>query len=175
VGGRLLVLRNILKAWLLLIGACSALGLLGWALGGYRLLSIFVFCGALLAGALYWYADRVAVGLVRGLVSIDGTDDGRDGWVVIGAAAVGALAFALWMRGRWWSLLAALAAGAGLATTIYDRLDLEGTVAGIDVGRFLEAGWGLYVAMAGSASLAAAAVGALITSNTLARWATSND
>ncbi|HEU5277285.1 MAG TPA: M48 family metalloprotease [Gaiellaceae bacterium] len=40
------------------------LGLLGWALGGYRLLSIFVFCGVLLAGALYWYADRVAVGLV---------------------------------------------------------------------------------------------------------------
>jgi heat shock protein HtpX len=34
-------------------------------LGGYRLLSIFVFCGVLLAGALYWYSDRVAVGLVR--------------------------------------------------------------------------------------------------------------
>jgi heat shock protein HtpX len=66
VGGRLLVLRNILKAWTLLIGACSVLGLLGWALGGYRLLSILIFCGALLAGALYWYADRVAVGLVRG-------------------------------------------------------------------------------------------------------------
>jgi heat shock protein HtpX len=66
VGGRLLVLRNILKAWALLIGACSVLGLLGWALGGYRLLSILIFCGALLAGALYWYADRVAVGLVRG-------------------------------------------------------------------------------------------------------------
>jgi heat shock protein HtpX len=49
-----------------LIGACAALGLLGWALGGYRLLSILVFCGVLLAGALYWYADRVAVGLVRG-------------------------------------------------------------------------------------------------------------
>jgi heat shock protein HtpX len=66
VGGRLLVLRNILKAWVLMIGACAALGLLGWALGGYRLLSILVFCGVLLAGALYWYADRVAVGLVRG-------------------------------------------------------------------------------------------------------------
>jgi heat shock protein HtpX len=66
VGGRLLVFRNILKAWALLIGACAALGLLGWALGGYRLLSILVFCGVLLAGALYWYADRVAVGLVRG-------------------------------------------------------------------------------------------------------------
>jgi heat shock protein HtpX len=39
--------------------------LAGWGLGGYRLLSIFVFCGALLAGALYWYSDRVALGLVR--------------------------------------------------------------------------------------------------------------
>jgi heat shock protein HtpX len=65
VGGRLLILRNVLKAWALLLGACAVLGLIGWALGGYRLLSIFVFCGVLLAGALYWYADRVALGLVR--------------------------------------------------------------------------------------------------------------
>ena len=60
----LLVLRNIVKAWALLVVACAALAALGWALGGYRLLSIFVFCGALLAGALYWYSDRVALGLV---------------------------------------------------------------------------------------------------------------
>jgi heat shock protein HtpX len=65
LGGRLLILRNVLKAWALLLGACAVLGLIGWALGGYRLLSIFVFCGVLLAGALYWYADRVALGLVR--------------------------------------------------------------------------------------------------------------
>ncbi len=64
MGGRLLVVRNVLKAWALLLGACAVLGLIGWALGGYRLLSIFVFCGVLLAGALYWYSDRVAVGLV---------------------------------------------------------------------------------------------------------------
>ena len=64
MGGRLLILRNVLKAWALLLGACAVLGLIGWALGGYRLLSIFVFCGVLLAGALYWYADRVALGLV---------------------------------------------------------------------------------------------------------------
>jgi heat shock protein HtpX len=64
LGGRLLVVRNVLKAWALLLGACAVLGLIGWALGGYRLLSIFVFCGVLLAGALYWYSDRVAVGLV---------------------------------------------------------------------------------------------------------------
>jgi heat shock protein HtpX len=65
VGGRLLILRNILKAWALLLGACGLLGGLGWLLGGYRVLSIFAFCGALLAAALYWYSDRAAMGLVR--------------------------------------------------------------------------------------------------------------
>jgi heat shock protein HtpX len=64
VGGALLVVRNVLKAWALLVVACAALAGLGWALGGYRLLSIFVFCGALLAAALYWYSDRLALGLV---------------------------------------------------------------------------------------------------------------
>jgi heat shock protein HtpX len=64
VGGRLLIVRNVLKAWALLVGTCAVLGFIGWGLGGYRLLSIFVFCGALLAGALYWYGDRVVVGLV---------------------------------------------------------------------------------------------------------------
>ncbi|MFL5981320.1 MAG: M48 family metalloprotease [Gaiellaceae bacterium] len=62
---RLVVIRNVLKAWALLVGECAVFGLVGWALGGYRLLSIFVFCGALLAGALYWYADRATLGLVR--------------------------------------------------------------------------------------------------------------
>ena len=65
MSSRLVVIRNVLKAWALLVGACAVFALIGWALGGYRLLSIFVFCGALLAGALYWYADRVALGLVR--------------------------------------------------------------------------------------------------------------
>jgi heat shock protein HtpX len=65
VGGRLLVIRNVLKAWALLAGACAVLGGIGWILGGYRLLSIFAFCGVLLAAALYWYADRAAMGLVR--------------------------------------------------------------------------------------------------------------
>jgi len=64
MGGRLLVIRNVLKGWTLLVGVCGTLGLIGWALGGYRLMSVFVSCGVLLAGALYWYGDRVAVGLV---------------------------------------------------------------------------------------------------------------
>jgi len=64
VFSRLVTVRNVLKAWALLVGACGVFALIGWGLGGYRLLSIFVFCGALLAGALYWYSDRVALGLV---------------------------------------------------------------------------------------------------------------
>jgi heat shock protein HtpX len=55
---------NIVKAWLLLTGACALLGGVGWILGGYRLLSIFVFCGFLAGAAVYWYADRVVLGLV---------------------------------------------------------------------------------------------------------------
>ncbi len=65
MGGRWLVIRNVLKGWALLLGSSAVLGGIGWLLGGYRLLSIFVFCAILLAGALYWYADRVAIGLVR--------------------------------------------------------------------------------------------------------------
>jgi heat shock protein HtpX len=60
----LLAARNILKALILLVGFCGLLGGLGWLLGGYRLLEIFVFVGALLAAALYWTSDRVALGLV---------------------------------------------------------------------------------------------------------------
>ena len=60
-----LALRNLVKACALLVVACAALAGVGWALDGYRGLSIFVFCGALLAAALYWYSDRVALGLVQ--------------------------------------------------------------------------------------------------------------
>jgi heat shock protein HtpX len=33
-------------------------------LGGYRLLSIFVFCGLLAGAAVYWYSDRMILGIV---------------------------------------------------------------------------------------------------------------
>jgi heat shock protein HtpX len=58
------VLANVLKAWALVLGTCAVLGAVGFAAGGYRLLSILVFCALLLAGGAYWYSDRVALGLV---------------------------------------------------------------------------------------------------------------
>ena len=62
---RLLIARNLAKAWLLLLGTCAVLGALGWVLGGYRLLSVFAFCGLLLGLAVYWAADRAVLAIVR--------------------------------------------------------------------------------------------------------------
>ena len=57
---RLAAARNLLKVWALVIALVAVLGLLGWAAGGYRLLSTVVFCALLAAAAAYWYSDRVA-------------------------------------------------------------------------------------------------------------------
>jgi heat shock protein HtpX len=57
--------RNVAKAWLLLVGLCGALAFAGWLIGGLRLLSIFLFCGLLLAVGAYWTFDRVVLGMVR--------------------------------------------------------------------------------------------------------------
>jgi heat shock protein HtpX len=57
--------RNLAKAWLLLAGTCAVLGLIGYGLGGLRLASIFVFSGLLIGAGFYWYADRVAIGMVK--------------------------------------------------------------------------------------------------------------
>jgi len=62
---RFVAVRNISKAWLLLVGICGLLALIGWAVEGVRLLSIFVFCGLLLVGGAYWTFDRVVLGMVH--------------------------------------------------------------------------------------------------------------
>jgi heat shock protein HtpX len=61
---RLLVLRNALKAWLLLAGFSLLLAFAGWQFGGYRLALLFLGSAVLLAGAVYWYADRIVMGMV---------------------------------------------------------------------------------------------------------------
>jgi heat shock protein HtpX len=57
-------IRNVAKAWLLLLGLCAVLGAFGWWIAGYRVASVFFFCGLLLGVAAYWFADRVAMGMV---------------------------------------------------------------------------------------------------------------
>jgi len=57
-------IRNVAKAWALLLAVCAGLGALGWWASGYRVASVFVFCGLLLGVAAYWLSDRVAMGMV---------------------------------------------------------------------------------------------------------------
>jgi heat shock protein HtpX len=56
--------RNIAKSWLLVLALAALFGLIGWALGGARLASIFVFCALLLAAGAYWTFDRVVLGML---------------------------------------------------------------------------------------------------------------
>lgn len=61
---RLLVARNVLKAWLLLLVPAALFGLAGQALGGYRLAVLFSASIVLLALAVYAYADRIVMGML---------------------------------------------------------------------------------------------------------------
>jgi heat shock protein HtpX len=64
VGGALAVARNLLKATLLLVALCAAVGGLGWVLGGYRLLLLFGAAAFLFAATAYWYGDRFVLGML---------------------------------------------------------------------------------------------------------------
>ncbi len=55
---------NLAKAWLLTLGIAALFGAVGWALGGYRAASLFVFCALLAALAVYAYADRALLGML---------------------------------------------------------------------------------------------------------------
>jgi heat shock protein HtpX len=57
-------IRNILKAWALLLGLVAALGALGWWIGGLRVALVFGFGGLLVGFGSYWYSDRIVLGMV---------------------------------------------------------------------------------------------------------------
>ncbi len=61
---RLAAARNLAKAWLLVLILCAFFGAAGWAIGGYRTASLFVFCALLAATAVYAYADRALLGML---------------------------------------------------------------------------------------------------------------
>jgi heat shock protein HtpX len=51
--------RNMAKAYLLLGGLAGGLLALGWWIGGFRLGSVFLVVGLLMAATAYWYGPRV--------------------------------------------------------------------------------------------------------------------
>jgi hypothetical protein len=93
---------------------------------------------------------------VLGIATIHGTDNGKDGWVVVGAAGVAAvflLMIALWQR-RWLGLLPLLAGGVAAATSAYDVTDINR----FGGGNIASAQWGVYIALVGSVALMLASI-----------------
>jgi heat shock protein HtpX len=64
VGGAWAVARNLGKATALFAVVCAGAGALGWALGGYRLVLLFVATAVGFAAAVYWYGDRFVLGML---------------------------------------------------------------------------------------------------------------
>jgi heat shock protein HtpX len=58
------IARNLAKAWLVLLVPSALMAFAGWKLGGYRLALLFGGSVILLGAALYWYADRIVMGMV---------------------------------------------------------------------------------------------------------------
>jgi hypothetical protein len=97
---------------------------------------------------------------VLGVLTINGTDDSKDGWIVVGAAAfavVGVLVV-LASRLRWLALIPLLAAAIAAATAAYDVSDING----VGGGRIASAQWGIYLALAGSIALVLASVAMIV-------------
>lgn len=61
---RFLILRNVLKCWLLFAVVAFLFGAAGWRLGGYRVSILFAASIVLLAAAIYAYADRIVMGML---------------------------------------------------------------------------------------------------------------
>jgi heat shock protein HtpX len=61
---RVTVARNLLKTWLVFAIPAVALGAIGWRIGDYRLALLFGGSIFLLWAVLYWYAERIVMGMV---------------------------------------------------------------------------------------------------------------
>ena len=64
--GTLAPVRNVLKAWLVLVALCAIMGLIGYGIGGVQIASSFVFCGVLLGIAAYVSLERVVLVVAHG-------------------------------------------------------------------------------------------------------------
>jgi heat shock protein HtpX len=135
---RLAVVRNLAKAWLLLVLPALAMAFAGWRLGGYRLTLLFVASIVLLAAALYFYADRIAMGMVGARELLPGEAPALHSAVETLAARAGVVAPKLYVlrdgypralgAGRGAQGGAALAVSTGLLS-VATPAELEGIVA----------------------------------------------
>ena len=98
--------------------------------------------------------------------SVSGIDSGNHGWLVVGFAAVGAVAFAGSLRASnlWLAACAVAAGGAAVAVTLHDRRDIQHGLSGVHISivqalrSFVRVGWGLNLALGASAIMTLAAL-----------------
>jgi heat shock protein HtpX len=138
VSRRLVILRNVLKAWLVLAVFALLLGAFGWQLGGYRLGLLFIASAVLLAAAVYWYADRLVMGMVGARELVQGEAPALHSTVERLAARAGVLKPKLYVLGdgypRALSSGRGAGGGSGLAISVglmgvASPAELEGIVA----------------------------------------------
>jgi heat shock protein HtpX len=138
VGRRLIVVRNVLKVWACFVVFAGVFGLAGWALGDYRLLLLFLGSAVLVAGAIYWYADRIVMGMVGARELVQGEAPGLHSTVETLAVRAGVIKPKLYILrdGYPRALSAGRGAGGGSALAVSVGLlgaaspaELEGIVA----------------------------------------------
>jgi heat shock protein HtpX len=138
VGRRLIVVRNVLKVWACFLVFAGVFGLAGWALGDYRLLLLFLGSAVLVAGAVYWYADRIVMGMVGARELVQGEAPGLHSTVETLAVRAGVIKPKLYILrdGYPRALSAGRGAGGGSALAVSVGLlgaaspaELEGVVA----------------------------------------------
>ena len=98
--------------------------------------------------------------------SVAGTDSGSHGWLVVGLAAAGAVAFARSLRASnlWRAAFAVVAGGAAVAVVLHDRRDIRHAFTGTHISivqalqSFVRIGWGLNLALIASLVMTLAAL-----------------
>ena len=97
-------------------------------------------------------------------ITIDGTDDGKDGWIVLVAAIIAGVVVLIQVltHRRWLAVVPLLAGLVGGATAAYDVSDINSLASGSLGGVLVSTEWGIYIALIGSVSLALAAIGLFI-------------
>jgi heat shock protein HtpX len=111
VSRRLLVLRNVAKAWLLLAAPALLFGFAGWELGGYRVGLLFLTSIVMVGGAVYGYADRIVMGMLGARELLQGEAPALHSTVERLSVAAGVIKPKLYVLGD--SYPRALAAGRG--------------------------------------------------------------